>query len=271
MSAGPRDILVFASGEHDIREFETALRRHFGPRADDMRRGDAIEIMPLFARLSSKEQHKVFESHAHQRIVIATNVAETSLTVPGIRYVVDPGTARISRYSKSAKVQRLPIEPISQASADQRSGRCGRVADGIAIRLYDSDDYETRPRFTEPEILRTSLGAVVLHMLSVGVAKNAHDVTHFGFIDPPDVKAVSDGFKRTHRASGGRPQARRDGADAHGSPAGTHPHRHPFGSYGRRSCAYHDAEYAGRRAGRRGVPEPAGSARTSRRGARGSR
>ncbi|MCI1210844.1 MAG: ATP-dependent RNA helicase HrpA [Bifidobacterium tibiigranuli] len=191
---GPRDILVFASGEHDIREFETALRRHFGPRADDMRRGDAIEIMPLFARLSSKEQHKVFESHAHQRIVIATNVAETSLTVPGIRYVVDPGTARISRYSKSAKVQRLPIEPISQASADQRSGRCGRVADGIAIRLYDSDDYETRPRFTEPEILRTSLGAVVLHMLSVGVAKNAHDVTHFGFIDPPDVKAVSDGF-----------------------------------------------------------------------------
>ncbi|MCH4209281.1 ATP-dependent RNA helicase HrpA [Bifidobacterium sp.] len=191
---GARDILVFASGEHDIREFETALRRHFGPRSDDMRRGDAIEIMPLFARLSSKEQHKVFEPHAHQRIVIATNVAETSLTVPGIRYVVDPGTARISRYSKSAKVQRLPIEPISQASADQRSGRCGRVADGIAIRLYAKDDYETRPRFTEPEILRTSLGAVVLHMLSVGVAKNAGDVTHFGFIDPPDVKAVSDGF-----------------------------------------------------------------------------
>ena len=149
---GPRDILVFASGERDIHEFEAALRHHYGPRADDMRRPDAIEIMPLFARLSAADQHKVFESHLHQRIVIATNVAETSLTVPGIRYVVDPGSARISRYSKTAKVQRLPIEPISQASADQRSGRCGRVADGIAIRLYSREDYETRPRFTEPEI-----------------------------------------------------------------------------------------------------------------------
>ena len=191
---GARDILVFASGERDIHEFENALRRHYGPRADDMRHPDAIEIMPLFARLSSKEQHRVFEPHTHQRIVIATNVAETSLTVPGIRYVVDPGTARISRYSKTAKVQRLPIEPISQASADQRSGRCGRIADGIAIRLYSREDYETRPRFTEPEILRTSLGAVVLHMLSVGVAHTAEDVTNFGFIDPPDMKAVSDGF-----------------------------------------------------------------------------
>ena len=191
---GARDILVFASGERDIHEFENALRRHYGPRADDMRRPDAIEIMPLFARLSSKEQHRVFAPHTHQRIVIATNVAETSLTVPGIRYVVDPGTARISRYSKTAKVQRLPIEPISQASADQRSGRCGRIADGIAIRLYSREDYETRPRFTEPEILRTSLGAVVLHMLSVGVARTAEDVTNFGFIDPPDMKAVSDGF-----------------------------------------------------------------------------
>jgi len=191
---GARDILVFASGERDIHEFENALRRHYGPRADDMRHPDAIEIMPLFARLSSKEQHRVFEPHTQQRIVIATNVAETSLTVPGIRYVVDPGTARISRYSKTAKVQRLPIEPISQASADQRSGRCGRIADGIAIRLYSREDYETRPRFTEPEILRTSLGAVVLHMLSVGVARTAEDVTNFGFIDPPDMKAVSDGF-----------------------------------------------------------------------------
>ena len=191
---GARDILVFASGERDIHEFENALRRHYGPRADDMRHPDAIEIMPLFARLSSKEQHRVFEPHTHQRIVIATNVAETSLTVPGIRYVVDPGTARISRYSKTAKVQRLPIEPISQASADQRSGRCGRIADGIAIRLYSREDYETRPRFTEPEILRTSLGAVVLHMLSVGVARTVEDVTNFGFIDPPDMKAVSDGF-----------------------------------------------------------------------------
>ena len=179
---GARDILVFASGERDIHEFENALRRHYGPRADDMRHPDAIE------------KHRVFEPHTHQRIVIATNVAETSLTVPGIRYVVDPGTARISRYSKTAKVQRLPIEPISQASADQRSGRCGRIADGIAIRLYSREDYENRPRFTEPEILRTSLGAVVLHMLSVGVARTAEDVTNFGFIDPPDMKAVSDGF-----------------------------------------------------------------------------
>ncbi|MCH4158749.1 MAG: ATP-dependent RNA helicase HrpA [Bifidobacterium minimum] len=192
--SGPRDILVFASGERDIHDFESALRRHFGPRASDMRRPDALEIMPLFARMSAKDQHRVFESHSHQRIIIATNVAETSLTVPGIRYVVDPGTARISRYSKTAKVQRLPIEPISQASADQRSGRCGRVADGIAIRLYSSEDYETRPRFTDPEILRTSLGAVVLHMLSVGVARTTEDVTNFGFIDPPDVRSVSDGF-----------------------------------------------------------------------------
>lgn len=191
---GARDIMVFASGERDIREFEDGLRSYFGTRASDMKRADAIEIVPLFARLSAKDQHRVFESHSHQRIVIATNVAETSLTVPGIRYVVDPGFARISRYSKSAKVQRLPIEPISQASADQRSGRCGRIADGIAIRLYSREDYETRPRFTDPEILRTSLGAVVLHMLSVGVAKTGEDITNFGFIDPPDIKAVSDGF-----------------------------------------------------------------------------
>lgn len=191
---GARDIMVFASGERDIREFEDGLRSYFGTRSSDMKRADAIEIVPLFARLSAKDQHRVFESHSHQRIVIATNVAETSLTVPGIRYVVDPGFARISRYSKSAKVQRLPIEPISQASADQRSGRCGRIADGIAIRLYSREDYETRPRFTDPEILRTSLGAVVLHMLSVGVAKTGEDITNFGFIDPPDIKAVSDGF-----------------------------------------------------------------------------
>lgn len=191
---GPRDILVFAAGERDIHEFEHVLNRHFGQRTADMRRPDAIEILPLFARLSSKDQHKVFEHHQHQRIVIATNVAETSLTVPGIRYVVDPGTARISRYSKSAKVQRLPIEDIAQASADQRAGRCGRIADGIAIRLYSAQDYETRPQFTEPEILRTSLGSVVLHMLSVGVAKTASDVTDFGFIDAPDIKSVSDGF-----------------------------------------------------------------------------
>ncbi len=191
---GARDILVFAAGERDIRDYETALLRTFGARASDSRRPDAIEIIPLFARLSAKEQHRVFEPHDHQRIILATNVAETSLTVPGIRYVVDPGFARISRYSKTAKVQRLPIEPISQASANQRAGRCGRIADGIAIRLYSKEDYDAREEFTDPEILRTSLGAVVLHMLSVGVAHTAADVTSFGFIDPPDMRAVSDGF-----------------------------------------------------------------------------
>ncbi|WP_018142693.1 DUF3418 domain-containing protein [Alloscardovia criceti] len=193
-TTGPRDILVFAAGERDIREYATAISKTFGARVSDQRRSDAIEIVPLYARLSARDQHKVFEEHAHQRIIIATNVAETSLTVPGIRYVVDPGFARISRYSKTAKVQRLPIEPISQASANQRSGRCGRVADGIAIRLYSSDDYESRPEFTDPEILRTSLGSVVLQMLAVGVAHTANDVTDFGFIDPPDMRAVSDGF-----------------------------------------------------------------------------
>src|SRR5690606_33389122 len=127
------------------------------------------------------EQHRVFEPHRHRRIVLATNVAETSLTVPGIRYVVDPGTARISRYSKATKVQRLPIEPISQASANQRAGRCGRVADGVAIRLYSEEDFEGRPEFTEPEILRTSLASVLLHMLSVGVARTPGDVARFPF------------------------------------------------------------------------------------------
>ncbi|WP_418969789.1 ATP-dependent RNA helicase HrpA [Alloscardovia omnicolens] len=190
----PRDILVFAAGERDIREYEQAIRRAFGTRASDNRRSDFIEIVPLFARLSAKDQHKIFEPHTHQRIIVATNVAETSLTVPGIRYVVDPGFARISRYSKSAKVQRLPIEPISQASANQRSGRCGRIADGLTIRLYSSEDFESRPQFTDPEIVRTSLGSVVLQMLAVGVAHTADDVTTFGFIDPPDMRAVTDGF-----------------------------------------------------------------------------
>ncbi|TCD53987.1 ATP-dependent RNA helicase HrpA [Alloscardovia theropitheci] len=193
-TSGPRDILVFAAGERDIREYEHAISKAFGARASDRKRPDAIEIVPLYARLSAKDQHKIFEPHTHQRIIIATNVAETSLTVPGIRYVVDPGFARISRYSKTAKVQRLPIEEISQASANQRSGRCGRIADGIAIRLYSSENFESRPQFTDPEILRTSLGSVVLQMLAVGVAHTASDVTNFGFIDPPDTRAVSDGF-----------------------------------------------------------------------------
>jgi len=192
---GPGDVLVFLSGEREIRDAEEALRGHLGVRVQDARRPDAVELLPLYGRLSAAEQHRVFQPHGTRRVVLATNVAETSLTVPGIRYVVDPGTARISRYSKATKVQRLPIEPISQASANQRSGRCGRVADGIAIRLYSEDDYASRPRFTEPEILRTSLASVILQMVAVGVATGPDDVASFPFVDPPDVRAVRDGVQ----------------------------------------------------------------------------
>src|SRR5205085_2027756 len=152
--------------------------------------GDRTEVLPLYGRLSIAEQHKVFTAHTGRRIVLATNVAETSLTVPGIRYVVDPGTARISRYSMRTKVQRLPIEPISQASARQRSGRCGRVADGIAIRLYSEDDFESRPQFTEPEILRTNLAAVILQMTALGLG----DIESFPFVEAPDNRAIRDGI-----------------------------------------------------------------------------
>lgn len=192
---GPGDVLVFLSGEREIRDAEEALRGHLGVRVQDSRRPDAVELLPLYGRLSAAEQHRVFQPHGTRRVVLATNVAETSLTVPGIRYVVDPGTARISRYSKATKVQRLPIEPISQASANQRSGRCGRVADGIAIRLYSEDDFGSRPRFTEPEILRTSLASVILQMISVGVATGPDDVASFAFVDPPDTRAVRDGVQ----------------------------------------------------------------------------
>ena len=137
----------------------------------------------------------MFERHQNRRVVLSTNVAETSLTVPGIRYVIDPGTARISRFSKATKVQRLPIEPISQASANQRSGRCGRVADGIAIRLYSQDDFDARPLYTEPEILRTSLASVILQMIAVGVAATPEDIGDFPFVDPPDTRAVRDGVQ----------------------------------------------------------------------------
>ncbi|MDM7855129.1 DUF3418 domain-containing protein [Cellulomonas sp. MW4] len=192
---GPGDVLVFLSGEREIRDAEDALRTSLGARATDPRHPQAVELLPLYGRLSAAEQHRVFEAHGTRRVVLATNVAETSLTVPGIRYVVDPGTARISRYSKATKVQRLPIEPISQASANQRSGRCGRVADGVAIRLYSEDDFAARPRFTEPEILRTSLASVILQMIAVGVAGSPEDVTDFPFVDPPDVRAVRDGVQ----------------------------------------------------------------------------
>jgi ATP-dependent helicase HrpA len=193
MAEGPGDVLVFLSGEREIRDAADALHGAFGPRLDDPRRPDALELLPLYARLSSAEQRRVFEAHAARRIVLATNVAETSLTVPGVRYVIDAGTARISRYSKATKVQRLPIEPISQASANQRSGRSGRLAPGVAIRLYADDDFAARPRYTEPEILRTSLASVILQMVAVGVVSSPDEVAEFPFVDRPDVRAVRDG------------------------------------------------------------------------------
>jgi ATP-dependent helicase HrpA len=185
---GPGDILVFLSGEREIRDTADALAQ-----AGDLDRrsppGRTPEIVPLYARLSVGDQHRVFQPHAGRRIVLATNVAETSLTVPGIRYVVDPGSARISRYSRRTKVQRLPIEAISQASANQRTGRCGRVAPGICIRLYSEEDFNGRPEFTEPEILRTNLASVILAMTAAGLG----DIAVFGFVDPPDHRAIADG------------------------------------------------------------------------------
>ncbi|MDQ0731688.1 ATP-dependent RNA helicase HrpA [Arthrobacter sp. B1I2] len=185
----PGDILVFFSGEREIRDAADALQA----RIQSNRRLANTEILPLFARLSLQEQHKVFHPGSRRRIVLATNVAETSLTVPGIKYVIDTGTARISRYSHRTKVQRLPIERVSQASANQRSGRCGRVSDGIAIRLYSEEDFESRPRFTDPEILRTNLAAVILQMTAMGVAKGPRDVEEFPFVEPPETRAINDG------------------------------------------------------------------------------
>ena len=181
-AGGPGDILVFLSGEREIRDTADALAG--GPYAD-------LEVVPLYARLSAAEQHKVFAPHRGRRVVLATNVAETSLTVPGIKYVIDPGTARISRYSNRTKVQRLPIEPISQASANQRKGRCGRTSDGICIRLYSEEDFESRPEFTDPEILRTNLASVILQMAALDLG----EVAGFPFIDPPDGRQVTDGVR----------------------------------------------------------------------------
>lgn len=192
---GPGDILVFLSGEREIHDAQDALESWLGERARDARHPQHVEILPLYSRLSAAEQHRVFQAHSARRIILATNVAETSLTVPGIHYVIDPGTARISRYSKATKVQRLPIEPIARASANQRSGRSGRVADGIAIRLYSEEDFEARPAFTEPEILRTSLASVLLQMISVGVVSSPDDVARFPFVEPPDTRAVRDGVQ----------------------------------------------------------------------------
>ncbi|MFC4374660.1 ATP-dependent RNA helicase HrpA [Nocardia halotolerans] len=196
---GDGDVLVFLSGEREIRDTADTLR--------DLKLA-RTEIVPLYARLSAAEQHKVFAPHTGRRVVLATNVAETSLTVPGIRYVIDPGTARISRYSMRTKVQRLPIEPVSQASARQRSGRCGRVADGIAIRLYSEDDYESRPAFTEPEILRTNLAAVILQMTALGLG----DIESFPFVEAPENRAIRDGIALLEEL----------GALAHGSAKAAH-------------------------------------------------
>ncbi|HET9996121.1 MAG TPA: ATP-dependent RNA helicase HrpA, partial [Nocardioides sp.] len=178
---GPGDILVFLPGEREIRDTAEVLA---GARERD-------EIVPLYSRLSAVEQHRVFASHPGRRIVLATNVAETSLTVPGIRYVVDSGVARISRYSARTKVQRLPIEAISQASAQQRSGRCGRVEAGIAIRLYSEEDFESRPLFTDPEILRTNLASVILQMTSLRLG----EIARFPFVEPPDKRTITDGVQ----------------------------------------------------------------------------
>ncbi len=177
---GPGDILVFFSGEREIRDAAEALAKSGPP---------GLEILALYARLPADQQHRVFRPHAGRRVVLATNVAETSLTVPGIRYVVDLGTARISRYSRRTKVQRLPIEPVSQASADQRAGRCGRLGPGVCLRLYSEEDLAARRRFTEPEILRTNLASVILQMAAIGLGP----VEDFPFVDPPDRRNVRDG------------------------------------------------------------------------------
>ena len=180
---GPGDILVFLPGEREIRDTAEALRKHHPP---------GTEILPLFSRLSVAEQDAIFKpTNALRRIVLATNVAETSLTVPGIRYVIDPGTARVKRYSARNKVEQLLIEKVSQASANQRAGRCGRVADGVCIRLYDETDFGNRPRFTDPELLRSSLAGVILRMKSLGLG----DVVGFPFIDPPSARLVTDGYQ----------------------------------------------------------------------------
>ena len=182
---GPGDVLVFLSGEREIHDTADALRR--------LQLTD-VEVLPLYARLSAVEQHRIFETPKRGvrgcRVVLATNIAETSLTVPGVRYVIDAGSARISRYSRRLKVQRLPIEPVSQASANQRSGRCGRVAPGICIRLYDEDDFAAREEFTEPEILRTNLASVILQMTAIGLG----DVAGFPFLEPPEKASIRDGY-----------------------------------------------------------------------------
>jgi ATP-dependent helicase HrpA len=216
----PGDILVFFSGEREIRDAAEALNA----RIQGNRRLSGTEVLPLFARLSLQEQHKVFHPGSKRRIVLATNVAETSLTVPGIKYVIDTGTARISRYSHRTKVQRLPIERVSQASANQRSGRCGRVSDGIAIRLYSEEDFDSRPLFTDPEILRTNLAAVILQMTAMGVARGPKDIENFPFVEPPDSRAINDGvtlLRELGALSAARGQDVSGNGKGDGGPAGS--------------------------------------------------
>ena len=262
---GPGDVLVFLSGEAEIRDAADSLK---GKGAD---RGRCLEILPLYGRLSAAEQHRVFErpsgaNAGARRVVLATNVAETSLTVPGIRYVVDAGTARISRYSSRSKVQRLPIEPVSQASAKQRSGRSGRTSPGIAIRLYSEEDYESRPEFTEPEILRTGLASVILQMLALDLG----DITGFPFLTPPDSRGVRDGLAlleelgavQTRGARSSGPNAshstgsRREptGAESSGSNAS-----HSTGSRGEPTGAESSGSNASHSTGFRGEPTGSGS------------
>ncbi|SIQ75739.1 ATP-dependent helicase HrpA [Aeromonas sp. RU39B] len=197
---GLGDILIFMNGEREIRDTADGLRK--------LNLRDT-EVLPLYARLSNAEQNKVFLPHAGRRIVLATNVAETSLTVPGIRYVIDPGTARISRYSWRTKVQRLPIEPVSQASANQRKGRCGRVADGICIRLYSEQDFNGRPAFTDPEILRTNLASVILQMLSLGLG----NMEAFPFVEPPESRHIKDGLSLLKELGAVEERRHRDGRE----------------------------------------------------------
>ncbi|MFT4148086.1 MAG: ATP-dependent RNA helicase HrpA [Micrococcaceae bacterium] len=187
----PGDILIFLPGEREIKDATKALEAL----THKVAKLSTTQILPLFARLSLAEQHKIFTPGKHPRIVLATNVAETSLTVPGIKYVIDTGTARISRYSNRTKVQRLPIEPISQASAQQRSGRSGRVSDGIAIRLYSEEDYQQRTEFTDPEIHRTNLSSVILQMFTLGFARNEQEVQQFPFVEPPAMASIGDGMQ----------------------------------------------------------------------------
>ena len=208
----PGDILIFFSGEREIRDAKDAIEAMVlkSPRLN-------YEVLPLYARLSLAEQHRVFSPGSRPRIVLATNVAETSLTVPGIKYVIDTGTARISRYSARTKVQRLPIERISQASANQRSGRCGRVSDGIAIRLYSAEDFNSRPEFTDPEILRTNLAAVILQMIAIGVVREPGDISRFPFVQPPASRAINDGVNLLRELGALTERTRRKGRGGNNS------------------------------------------------------